>query len=189
MQTGKLTVIVGCMFASKTDTLISLMGREKYRKRDVICFKPRRDNRYSENKIVSHTGIELTCHVVDSVSEIENSLQPWKKNNPQDCRMSVGIDETQFFDPAIAGLLSTLALDGFRVFASGLDLDSFGHPFGPMPELLAYADEIIKLNAQCVICGNDANRTYRKPDVSKEVVHVGGSSDYESRCSVCWKEI
>ena len=186
MYEGRLTVIAGCMFASKSDHLISFMTQEKFRKRTTLCFKPQRDTRYATDKIVSHNGVSMECIPVENAAAIEAYVEPWKQNGQ--CKMSLGIDEAQFFDPAIAPVLSTLAMDGFRIFVSGLDLDSFGHPFGSMPELMAYADKVIKLHAQCVICGENATRTYRKPDVTKDVVHVGGKDSYEPRCADCWKE-
>lgn len=188
MHEGKLIVIAGCMFASKTHSLISYITREQFRKRNIVCFKPQRDDRYSSDKIVSHNKTELDCYAVKTAAEIDEILEKWRTGSPNLCKTSVAIEEAQFFDPAIAPLASTLARDGFRVFVAGLDLDSFGHPFGPMPELLAYADEVIKLYAQCASCGQDANRTYRKPNVSQSVIHVGGPDDYEPRCKSCWRE-
>ena len=182
MIEGKLTVITGCMFAGKTNTLIDLVGKEKYRKRDLICFKPAQDNRYSTTQIVSHNQIALDALVVKTASDIEEVLQ-----TKEAIKTSVAIEEGQFFDPSIAPLVSTLSNDGFRIFVAGLALDSFGHPFGPMPELLAYADEIIQLHAQCVICTKDATRTFRKIK-TQEQVHVGGADDYEPMCKKCWRE-
>lgn len=170
------------MFAGKTDTLISLITKEKYRKRDIISFKHTKDNRYSTDKIVSHNGTSLDAILAETAADIEAILQAKKADET-----SVAIEEAQFFDPAIAPMLSTFALDGFRIFVAGLDLDSFGHPFGPMPDLLAYADEIIKVHAQCVVCGKDATRTFRK-SATKEQVFVGGKDDYDARCSLCWRK-
>jgi thymidine kinase len=183
MKKGKLTVITGCMFSGKTETLISYMVRESYRQRKTICFKPAKDQRYSIDKINSHNGKTIDCHIIEKASQIEEYLSV----NP-DSNMSIGIEEVQFFDPAIASLASMLSKDGYYVFAAGLDLDSFGHPFGPVPELLAYADRVIKLHAQCVICGENAKMTYRKQTVNnQDTVLVGGHESYEPRCYNCWK--
>lgn len=186
MQEGKLTVIVGCMFASKTETLVSLIRKEEYRKRQILCFKPKRDSRYSEENLVSHNKTSVKAIPAENAASIEEFIKPGSQYTAD--TTSIAIDEVQFFDSAVAPLCSALALDGYRVFVAGLDLDSFGHPFGCVPELLAYADEVIKLHAQCVICGRDATRTFRKPEVTKNVVHVGGAEDYQSMCIKCWKE-
>lgn len=160
------------------------MTREQYRKRNIVCFKSLKDNRYSDTKIVSHNGSSLDCMIIEKASQIEDKLKTIDKDIP----VSIGIEEAQFLDQAIAPLASTLASEGYRVFVAGLDLDSFGHPFGPMPELLAYADRIIKLHAQCVRCGEDARMSYRKANVTKEREHVGGAESYEARCISCWRD-
>lgn len=185
MSKGKLTVITGCMFAGKTDTLIYLINKERYRQRDIYCFKPQKDIRYSDTKIISHNKTEQSAIPVNSSIDIDNQLNQIRQHQTKP--ISIAIEEIQFFDQAIAPLCSSLARDGVRVFVSGLDLDSFGHPFGPMPELLAYADEVIKLHAQCAICGKDARRSYRKPNAPDMVVHIGGIESYDPRCIDCWK--
>jgi thymidine kinase len=100
----------------------------------------------------------------------------------------VGIDEAQFFDAGMANVCETLALEGIRVIAAGLDMDYLGKPFGPMPELLAIADHVTKLHAICVKCGNIANFSYRKIAEDAQVA-LGERQMYEPRCRACYHKI
>lgn len=188
IQTGELTVISGCMFASKTDTLISLLNREKYRKRHVLAIKHARDIRYATDEITTHDGTKLPSRLAQSARDVDLLLEEFcSTNNVSPGNVSVGIEEVQFFDDPIADLCHSMTFDGVRVFVAGLNLDSFGHPFGPMPQLLAFADRIIKLQAQCADCGADAAMTFRKTPLSEEQVFVGGEKEYDPLCKKCYK--
>ena len=48
-----------------------------------------------------------------------------------------------------------------RVIIAGLDMDFRGEPFGAMPRLLSIAEDVTKLQAICVVCGEPASRTQR----------------------------
>ena len=76
---------------------------------------------------------------------------------------------------------------GIRVIIAGLDLDFRGEPFGAMPRLLSIAEDVTKLHAICVCCGEAASRTQRL--VNGEPAHyddpiilVGAQEAYEARC-------
>ena len=99
----------------------------------------------------------------------------------------VGIDEAQFFDSDIVPIVQSLADRGIRVLIAGLDTDFRGEPFGPMPLLMAAAENVDKLHAICMMCGEAASRTQRlvngKPaHYNDPVVIVGASELYEARC-------
>jgi len=79
-----------------------------------------------------------------------------------------------------------LANLGKRVIVAGLDTDYRGRPFEPMPRLLAIAEEITKLLAICVRCGNPAVHTQRLVE-SEELIVVGASGAYEARCRRCFE--
>ena len=96
----------------------------------------------------------------------------------------------QFFDKDIVPLCEELADKGVRVICAGLDKDFRGEPFGVMPELLARAEYVTKLNAICQVCGNVATRTQRiidgKPAYYEDpVIVVGAKECYEARCRHC----
>lgn len=172
---GWIEVVAGCMFSGKTEELIRRLRRAQIARQKVVIFKPRIDNRYSANQIVSHNTQALESIVIDKAEEI---LQLAKDAHV------VGIDEAQFFDMSVVGVCESLANDGKRVIVAGLDQDYRGIPFEPMPQLLAVAEYITKTLAICVVCGNPADRTQRKIANVDRVV-VGAADSYEARCRKC----
>ena len=176
-HTGWIEVIAGSMFSGKTEELIRRVRRAQIARQRVELFKPKIDNRYSENEIVSHDAQKISSHVVQSSEEIiPLALEA----------QVVGIDEAQFFDEQLIQVATTLANMGKRVIIAGLDMDYRGEPFDPIPRLLAIAEYITKTHAICVVCGNPANYTYRTTQDTQKVV-VGADDIYEARCRNCFK--
>lgn len=181
-QRGWIEVICGSMFSGKSEELIRRIHRAQYGKLTVQTFKPLIDNRYSEAEVISHNGISVMADPVEMSAEILENLSP--------AADVVAIDEIQFFDEGIVDVAEALADRGFRVMAAGLDLDFRGEPFEPMPELMARAETVTKLQAICVVCGTAASRTQRlingKPARYDEpTIMVGASESYEARCRYC----
>jgi thymidine kinase len=174
---GWIEVVCGCMFSGKTEELIRRLRRAQIARQKVSVFKPRIDNRYSSEHIVSHSDQSLQSLVVDDASEI---LEAAKDSQV------IGIDEAQFFKPNIVGICEQLANMGKRVIVAGLDQDYRGKPFEPMPQLLSVAEYITKTLAICVVCGNPADRTQRKTTQSERFV-VGAKDIYEARCRKCFQ--
>lgn len=176
-NTGWIEVVCGCMFSGKTEELIRRARRAEIAKQKVAIFKPRIDNRYSAQHIVSHSEQSLTSTVVDDASEILTLCG--------DAQV-VGIDEGQFFKANLVEVCETLANRGKRVIVAGLDQDYRGKPFEPMPQLLAVAEYISKTLAICMVCGNPADRTQRKTHSADRVL-VGAKDIYEARCRHCFE--
>jgi thymidine kinase len=174
-DTGWIEVITGCMFSGKTEELIRRLKRAQIAKQSVKIFKPRIDERYSKNSIVSHNEQSLPSILIDDIIEVLDHA-----NNAQ----VIGIDEAQFFNESIVHICNLLASRGKRVIVAGLDQDYTGKPFEPMPQLLAIAEYITKQLAICVVCGNPADKTQRKTTNSERVV-VGAADIYEARCRRC----
>jgi thymidine kinase len=175
--TGWIEVIAGCMFSGKTEELIRRLRRAQIARQEVAIFKPKVDNRYSADHIVSHSDARLQSRVVENPEEILALAK--------DAQV-VGIDEGQFFSPALVNVAEKLANDGKRVVIAGLDQDYRGIPFEPMPQLLAVAEYITKTLAICMVCGNPADRTQRIT-TSTERVLVGAMDSYEARCRKCFE--
>jgi|SRR5689334_213152 len=175
-QTGWIEVICGCMFSGKTEELIRRLRRAEIARQKVTIFKPRVDNRYSADRIVSHNEQALSSVVVDSPADIMRLAG--------DAQV-IGVDEAQFFTPDLVGVCDAMANQGRRVIIAGLDQDYRGQPFGPMPQLLAVAEYITKTLAICVVCGNPADRTQRTTQ-QHELVVVGAHNMYEARCRRCF---
>lgn len=179
---GRMELICGSMFSGKTEELIRRLRRAVIAKQKVQVFKPAIDHRYGIEKVTSHNGIDFEASPVASARDIEKELD-------SDTTV-VAIDEVQFFDQEIVDVCDALAESGKRVICAGLDMDFRGVPFGPMPDLMARAEEVSKLHAICVICGNEASRTQRlidhKPAAFDDpIVLVGASEVYEARCRQC----
>jgi thymidine kinase len=187
-----LEVIAGCMYAGKSEELIRRLKRCQIAGLSTLAMKPAIDDRYSADSVATHIGETLKAVPVKSVAEVRAHLA---EHPFASAGQVIGLDEVQFMDHTIVGVLEEQANMGRRVIVAGLDLDSDGHPFGPMAELLAVADKVTKLTAVCVAhdhetggpCGKPATRSYR---VTKEEfvgqVKVGSFGVYEARCRVCW---
>jgi thymidine kinase len=176
-QTGWIEVIAGCMFSGKTEELIRRIRRAQIARQRVAIFKPKIDNRYSVDHIVSHSDAKLLSTVVESSGDILRLAG--------DAQV-IGIDEGQFFDTGIIDVAESLANAGRRVIIAGLDQDYRGKPFEPIPQLLAVAEYITKTLAICVVCGNPADRTQRTTAASERVL-VGAKDSYEARCRRCFE--
>jgi thymidine kinase len=175
---GWIEVIVGPMFSGKSEELIRRLRRAEIGRQRVQIFKPVIDQRYARNGIVSHSGLEIPSELVQSGTEILEKVAPRTE--------VVGIDEAQFLGESIVGACSRLAEAGKRVIVTGLDTDFMGRPFEPMPRLLAVAEEITKLLAICMRCGNPAVHTQRLV-ASEELIVVGAGGMYEARCRRCFE--
>ena len=175
---GWLEVITGSMFSGKSEELIRRVRRAQIARQKVQLFKPRVDDRYASDLIVSHSDMKMPSEVVASSREIVEKLRP-------DTEV-VAIDEGQFFDVSLVDVANRLADRGIRVIVAGLDQDYMGRPFEPMPQLLAVAEYVDKTLAICMRCGAPANRSQRLVPATDRVV-VGGAGEYEARCRRCFQ--
>jgi thymidine kinase len=175
---GTIEVVVGSMFSGKSEELIRRVRRAQIARQKVQIFKPRVDERYAHDQIVSHSDMKMPSEVVEKASQIEECVRP-------DTEV-VGIDEGQFFDQSLVEVATRLADRGVRVIVAGLDQDYMGRPFDPMPQLMAVAEYVTKTLAICMICGAPANRSQRLVAATDRVV-VGGAQQYEARCRGCFQ--
>ena len=182
LRSGSLTVISGSMFSGKTEELIRRSRRALYARRKVQVFKHALETRSEPAEIRSHNGVPHEAVPVGSSEELLEKVEP--------ATDVVAVEEAQFFDGGIVEVCRKLADAGYDVIVAGLDMDFRGEPFGPMPELLAEADEIVKLRAICARCGRDAARSQRLIDgrpapASAPIILVGAEESYEARCRHC----
>jgi thymidine kinase len=175
---GWIEVIVGPMFSGKSEELIRRLRRAEIARQRVQIFKPVIDQRYANNGIVSHSGLGIGSDSVRTAAEVLEKVEARTE--------VVGIDEAQFLGEGLVEASTKLADMGKRVIVSGLDTDFLGRPFEPMPRLLAVAEEISKLLAICVRCGNPAVHTQRLV-ASEDLIVVGAAGMYEARCRRCFE--
>ena len=178
VRRGRIEVICGSMFSGKTEELIRRLKRATFAKQHVEIFKPAIDVRYSTEDVVSHDRNSIQSTPVDSSASI------LLFSSEVDV---VGIDEAQFFDDGLAEVCNELANLGIRVIVAGLDMDFKGIPFGPMPALCAIADEVTKVHAICVKCGNLAYISHRTIENDKRVL-LGEKMEYEPLCRECYNK-
>ncbi len=182
---GRIEVICGSMFSGKSEELLRRIIRAEIAKQTVVVFKPRLDIRSGMASVRSHNGRAADAIPIDSPNEIFQHVS--------EETTVVAIDEAQFFDNNLVGVCSQLAeAQGIRVIIAGLDLDFRGEPFGPMPLLMAEAEEVDKLHAICVKCGDDASRSQRLIDgepanYDDPIILIGAQESYEARCRSCHK--
>jgi thymidine kinase len=183
-----LHVIAGCMSSGKSDELFRLLRRAEIARRRVLLVRPDIDTRTPPEFAESRSKARYPSRVVPTTD-------PWQilalaRESDADL---VGVDEAEFFQPAIVDVVEAIRRSGRHVIVTGLNLDFAGRPFGPMPELLSRADDITMLTAICVICGETATRTQRLVNgrpaaLDDPLVVIGGLDDraietYEARCN------
>ena len=173
-----LKLYVGPMFSGKSTKLLQQVERYKYAKKKVICFKPAMDNRYTqEGFIVTHSGIQVPCILVNHAEDIRNYFIK------EDLPNAIAIDEAFMIDD-----ISSVCLDLFYnkrvdILISTLDMSSSMTTFQEVSTLLGHATHVKKCKAVCTICGADASYTMRKEEYSDSgLIHVGGDDIYEARC-------
>jgi thymidine kinase len=177
-QQGWIEVICGSMFSGKTEELIRRLRRAEFAKQTILLVKPGIDDRYATEAVVSHQGQSWEAKRVAEAKEIQ---EEW--NGQQ----IVAIDEAQFFDAALVQVCNDLANNGVRVIVAGLDMDYKGLPFGPMPQLMAIAEEVSKVHAVCVHCGKLAQFSHRTVAQTQQVL-VGAVEKYQPLCRSCYQK-
>ncbi|MBP8724510.1 MAG: thymidine kinase [Saprospiraceae bacterium] len=175
-RSGWIEVICGSMFSGKTEELIRRLKRARIANQKVEIFKPAKDTRYDERRVISHDENALLSKPIVRSADLLQVAQETEV---------IGIDEAQFFDDDLTRHCQDLALAGKRIIVAGLDMDFRGQPFGPMPALMAVSEYITKVHAICPHCGNLATHSYRLAE-SEETFLLGETDHYEPRCRYCF---
>jgi thymidine kinase len=189
---GHLEVITGCMFSGKTKELLRRLERLVFAKLPYILIKPTIDDRRNPDTVSTHDEKEFPAQKLEPGQETMANLISVVGAGALDRADTVAFDEGNFFSEKLPGLVNDLVDRGKRVIVAGLDMTFTGEPFGPMPQLLALAKRVDKLQAVCLRCGaDDATMTQRLIDgrpapIDGPTIQVGGSGSYESRCLACW---
>lgn len=179
MKNVNVQVICGPMFSGKTKSLIKSIDSYRNAGKKVVVFKPKLDDRYSEDSIVSHD---------------KDAVEAYNINNPKEMldlfhhADVVAIDEVQFFDESIVSVCNIMADQGKSLILAGLDMDYMANAFGSMPALLTMADEIVKLNSVCSFCSGKARFSHRIANEGGVVV-LGEKDKYVPLCRSCYNEL
>ena len=179
---GNLETIVGAMFAGKTSELLKRILWAKHQNKKIIVIKPSIDDRYSNEKIITHNDLSHECYAMnDWATTLENFI--FEKNEVD----MVFLDEIQFMDTK--DTLSNVEIilnKGIDVVCAGLDQDSRGRPWETSSMLLGLSDKIVKIYGFCNVCGLEATKTFRKIS-GGERTQVGAANIYEPRCLKHWE--
>lgn len=167
------------MFSGKSTELLRRLRLAQIARKKTAAFKHASDVRYDEDQITTHAEQSSWALAVSTPQEI------WESWHGRGAAV-LAIDEAQFFPAELVDVVERLVALDKRVIVAGLNQDSYGRPFGPMPELLARADELFLALAVCMQCGEPATRTFRKPGAALAQVLVGADQEYEARCRGCW---
>jgi len=184
-NSGWIEVVTGSMFSGKTEEVLRRLRRAEIAGQEVAAFKPEVDDRFGETTVGSHVGRQWTAAVVPS--EGEGIWEIRDRLNGEDV---VAVDEANFFGSGLVDVCQRLADDGRRVIVSGIDQTYRGEPFEPLPQLMAVAEYVDKLQAICSQCGEPATRNQRLVEgepahVDEPTIVVGAAESYEARCRNC----
>ncbi len=179
---GNLETIVGAMFAGKTSELLKRILWAKHQNKKIIVIKPSIDDRYSNEKIITHNDLSHECYAMNSWN---NALKKFTfDKNKVDM---VFLDEIQFMDTNdTLTNVENILNNGIDVVCAGLDQDSRGKPWETSSMLLGLSDKIVKIYGFCNVCGIEATKTYRKTE-GGERTQVGAANIYEPRCLKHWE--
>jgi thymidine kinase/uncharacterized protein with ATP-grasp and redox domains len=172
-STGHLRVICGSMFAGKTARLIEHLVTARAAGRRVVACKHLFDQRYDPKFLMTHDGRRFPAVAVASAAEILRRAAHAEV---------LGIDEAQFFGKSLVRVWWEFRAVGCEVLVAGIDHDAWGQPFPPLPQLVALADEVERMEAPCTVCGRPAPYSQRMvPVVGGQM--VGGPAEYQPRCA------
>ena len=199
---GRIVGRVGPMFAGKSSEVMRLIERREIALKNrgaledssIVAFRPANDTRYSQTKIVTHSGKEMDAVNFTNSGEILDYIN--SLNGKPD---SIYISEVTFTDSKVIDVIKYCTSNGVNVFYEGLnqtsegipfpftDTDEHGFPVDHIGTLMALTDDLRTLDSVCTECGSDsASKTYYKHG-KKDALKVGGSEDYEARCVDCWE--
>lgn len=172
-----LTVILGCMYAGKTETAISYARRYKAINQKVLFTNHQLDDRYSDsNKLVSHNGTKEDCIKVSSLMSIIDT-QDFKEASV------IVIEEAQFFKDLLL-FFKTIDVSSKHFIVSGLAGDYRMNPIGDILSLIPMAEYVEKINGFCIYCkdGTIGSFTKKKKGSEERTIEVGGLELYECVC-------
>lgn len=199
---------IGPMFGGKTSGLLADVRKMRIAGYKVALFKPEKDKRYSDDKIVNHDGesieaINVTCYqdIMDYVNENPdiNVIAIDEFQFIRSCKKFPGDPKTNFltamqyieyikkYSVHIEDFIKWIMNNKKTLIISSLDLDSDLKPFDKVKSLLPYATHIYKHKAVCTSCGNDATTSYCKVEKESQE-QIGGKDMYEPLCLNCYLE-
>ena len=178
-KTGRIEIILGCMFSGKSTEIIKFMKRYKILSKTILAINHKIDVRYSEApKIVTHDNISFDCVFTDKLNDLKLDTKYINAD-------IIVIEEAQFFTDLLSFVVNAADKDGKVVIVAGLDGDFKKDPFGDILKLIPHAEKVTKLNALCLLCGDGTPAAFTKRIIENDSQTFVGSS--ESYIAVCRK--
>ena len=175
MSSGRIEVIIGCMFSGKSSEIIRLIHRYSTINKKLLILNHALDKRYGDSVISSHDKVQVGCKQVSSLNPLI------KTKDYTECEVII-IEEGQFFKDLFEFV--TLSADKYNkiVIVSGLDGDYKRQPFGDILRLIPHAEVVKKLSALCVVCNNGMEANFTKRLVDSEELELIGTTEYRPTC-------
>jgi thymidine kinase len=178
MPGGSISLILGCMFASKSTALLGRMRRVQHAHKKTLLIKFAADMRYHSTLMSTHDRSMAEALPVSTLAEVDDNLI-----NAVD---AIFIDEGSFF-PDLIIFCEKWANSGKEVTVASLDGTSNREPFGQICELVPLAERVDKLTAVCMCCRvKDASFTIRNNTDNANTIQIGGAELYSAACRDCW---
>ena len=166
---GFITLIIGPLFSGKTTTLRDLCERYTIAGKKCLLIKYLSDNRYSKDKIITHSGLE--CNQITINTKLLENIDQTVHNYD-----IIGIDEIQFYEDA-PKYCDKWANNGLIVICAGLNGTFERKEFPIISKLIPLTEKIIQKHAVCRETGYNATFSYRLSN-NKNVIDIGGSDKY-----------
>jgi len=177
---GRISLVIGCMFAQKTTELIRRIRTYRSIHQRILVVNYSKDTRYGQNCISSHDKEQEYAMSVENLKDIEEWI---RLSNYQ----VIAIDEAQFF-PDLYECITKWA-DEFPIhfIIAGLDGNSDRQPFGDILRLIPHTEDLQRLTSLCSICCDGTIANYSKyigkqnKDTETSIA-IGGADLYQPVC-------
>jgi len=178
---NEFVMFVGPMFGGKTTKLLSAIDRYQYQGRNILAFKPKVDERYSKEEIVTHWRTKMSVKCVSDDNEIEHYLRESQAWSGLESKYVIAVDEAFMINDA-GGVLVRLFREGHTVLVSSLQLSSDFTPYDEIQTMLPYATKVEICPAVCSTCAADAYYTKKIGGRKDHAIEVGGAEMYQPKC-------
>jgi thymidine kinase len=175
---GLIKLYIGCMFASKSTTMMRDIERYTIAGKKCLVIKYAKDIRYDHlsklGGIVCHDEVEYKSNIISSETLGHVDITNYDV---------IGISEGQFFNDLL--LCDEWANKNKIIIVEGLDGDHQRANFGHIAELIPKCEKVLKLHAIC-LCGRNASFTKKISGDQNEQNDIGGREKYMPVCRNCY---
>ena len=168
---GKLHLILGCMWASKSSLLIRQYNRYTLGGKKCMMIKYSKDTRYDDVSVTTHDGIKANAFPCTYLYEADHLVKKYDV---------ICIDEAQFYKDGHI-FCDKWCNEGLTVIACGLNGTFNRTPWPVISRLIPLAENITFVTAVCKETGNDAVYSNINVDTTNgQVEIIGGNELYNA---------